>query len=181
MRFSFPSVPIIYYFTPPSVLFLLHLFTFTPLWLGATPNISMPLSDPPLPLHVSRYPTSVWGTGVDRELASCQANYATLCVCPALRRTREANASPLHHPYHHWLDPGLGLKCAREWMAWPGPYAFNAGADVKRRPWALTPLILSLCPSSRPYYRSSCSQIAGWTSLMEGNWHAQMAHGWVLL
>lgn len=119
--------------------------------------------------------TSAWRTGVDKELASCQTNYATLCVCPALKRTREANASPLHHPDHHWLDSGLRLKCVWERMAWPSPYAFNAGADVKRRPWTLTPLILSLCPSSRPYYHSSCSQIAGWTSLMEGNWQARMA------
>lgn len=53
----FWCVPIIYCFTPPSVFFLsLHLFTFTPLWLRAIPNISMPPSTTSLPMHVSLYP-----------------------------------------------------------------------------------------------------------------------------
>lgn len=105
-----------------------------------------PLSIPSLPLHVSLHPTSVWGAGVDSKLACCQAYYAGLCSCTVLERTREASASPLHHPHQHWLDSGLGSMHAHERMARPGPYAFNTGTDVKHRPWALTPLIPSLCP-----------------------------------
>lgn len=176
MRFLYCSVPVIYYFASSSLPHLFLLYHQPSVNQGIPQHFlfSMPLSIPSLPLHESLHPTSVWGTGVDRELAFSQANYAGLCACPVLKRTREARASPLHQPHHHWLDSGLGSKYARERMAWPGPYAFNTGADVKRRPWTLTPLIPSLCPSSRPYYPSSCLWIASWTSLMEGNWHAHM-------
>lgn len=102
---------------------------------------------PSLPLHVSLHPTSVWGAGVDSKLACCQAYYAGLCGCTVLERTREAKAGPLHHPHQHWLGSGRESVHAHERLARPGPYAFNTGTDVEHRPWALPPLISSLCPT----------------------------------
>lgn len=129
---------------------------FNPLSLQATPYSflfyfynSIPLSIPSLPLHVSLHPTSVWGAGVDSELASCQAFYTELCSCTVLEKTREASESPLHHLHQQWLDSEVGSLHAHERMAWSGPYAFDTGADVKHRPWALTPCIPSLCPPHR--------------------------------
>jgi len=149
-----------YSFTLPS--FLLHLSLFslqpsvTPKLLQATvfsfPSFSLflphsiPISIPSLPLHVSLHPTSVWGAGVDSELACCQAYFAGLCSCTGLERTREAKAGPLHHPHQDWLGSERGSVHAHERLAWPGPYAFNTGTDVEHRPWALTPLVPFLCP-----------------------------------
>lgn len=108
-------------------------------------SVHPPLHPPHSP-RMSLYPTSVWGAGVDSKLAYCQAYYAGLCGCTVLERTREAKAGPLHHPHQHWLGSGRGSVHAHERLARPGPYAFNTGTDVERRPWALTPLITSFCP-----------------------------------
>lgn len=125
-----------------------------PFTLPASVSIFLPqsilLSIPLLPLHVSLHPTSVWGAGVDSKLACCQAYYAGLCGCTVLERTREANAGPLHHPHQHWLGSGRGSMNAHEWLARPGPYAFNTGTDVKHRPWTLTPLISLPLPYTLP-------------------------------
>lgn len=51
-------------------------------------------------------------------------------------------------PHQDWLGSGRGSVHAHKWLAWSSPYAFNIGADVEHRPWALTPCSPSLCPSA---------------------------------
>lgn len=69
-------------------------------------------------LHLSFYPTSFWGAGVDSKLAYCTR---LQCSCTVLERTREAKIGPLHHPHQGWLGSGRG-SMHRLWgvgLAWP--------------------------------------------------------------
>lgn len=92
-------------------------------------------------------PASVWGPGVDSELACTQAYYARFCTCTVLEQTREARAGLLHHRHQDWLGSGWGSVRARERLAWPGPYAFNTGTDVEHGLWTPTPLASIFCPT----------------------------------